>query len=91
MRTININITPGEMKDISNATDPVELKEALGYLATWGLHTTDYDTVNIWATAQESNPSLYAVYVCKDNPDERFRNDADWREDWRKFTFHFHY
>lgn len=87
MRTIIIHISPEEVYDLGNNTDSAELTEVFGYLATWGMLSTGYDTVNIhmdW----HSKTDLVAIYTCKDNPTSRFTMGAVWRKDGNKFTFH---
>ena len=47
MRTTIINIEPDEFRELAHKTDIVELTEAIGYLATWGMTGTGYDKVQI--------------------------------------------
>lgn len=87
MRDITIHITPDEMKDLIDATEPIELTEAMGYFATWGLTSTGYDTVNIHRDWHDKT-DLVAIYTCKDNPTSRFTMGAVWRNERKQFTFH---
>lgn len=85
MRTTIINIDPDEYRELAHNTDIVELTEAIGYLATWGMAGTGYDTVKIrMADAYD----LLAYYTCEDNPSSYFIMGGVWHDDTKKFTFH---
>lgn len=87
MRDITIHINRDEMKDLIDATEPIELTEAIGYLATWGMASTGFDTVNIHRDWHDKT-DLVAIYTDTANPDNRFTMGAVWRDEGKKFTFH---
>ena len=87
MRDITIHITRDEMHELIDATEPIELLEAIGYFTTWGLTSMNYDTVNIHRDWHDKT-DLVAIYTDTANPGNRFTMGSVWRNERKQFTFH---
>lgn len=85
MRTTIINITPVEYRELAHNTDIVELTEAIGYLATWGMTGTGFNKVQIRIT---DKCDLLAYYTDTENAPSHFIMGGIWHNDTKKYTFH---